>query len=533
MADTTGKINVVAVANTGDHDRGMQKMTKTQERAARATKKTNAALNNQARAGKKVQTSMGSAFGSRALSNLTSYAVGLVGISSGIAAVVGGFAELKAVQEGMNSAQVKLAKSQDLVAQNFIGTQEEFKRLLLDIKKLSREVGLGEDVVGRAVASGLTASFGDVPGTKAAVKKGAAFLASTPEGIPDFVGSILDFRKITESEDPDINFGLFKTTAAFSRVVNPRLQSGNIATGLIGATAFGAKPSTAAALFTSLSSAGIDPTGKRTGTGEGSIARFIDEQFRENPKFKKLDKAAGGLTFLERLDALSDLSIEDARQFVKETPLEGKLRAPFFQLLTDPKSAAREAFEKTLAATATDEQLRTNARESIEFLRATPQQRLAIEKRKQQQIIESGKTRNVVAGQKAQARDTVNAAIELGLADSSPGGAFLKAAPQRIENFIREFAGQDIRRFGAEQIRGQAGELRKGQRIVPTALGSAREDIRLQPTPHELNVAALLTQMAGSLDSLDAKNETFAQQQEQTEQIPATPPIARNAGIEE
>jgi hypothetical protein len=455
MGTTQSQMTMKMTAEEADLTNAYLKWVRMQDRATKSTKKGNQALNEQGKAFKKTGGSANKAFGSGAISNLKSYATGLVSVTAGVAAVKAAFNDLVAIQDDMNKSQVTLAQSQDMITRNFSGSKKELQKIFDTGKAISSQVGVKESIINQAIAEGLTASGGDLAGTISATRLSAEFLGSKPGEIAGYAGAGLDIQKVTGSTDMRENFGLLKKTGELSRITSADLQAKNIAPALVGATGAGATATESAALFAALTSASADKTGERTGTALISLLEQVGAFFQEDKKAKGIEQASGGLTAGQRVFALQD-DPAMAKKFLEGASFEKKALAPIRGLLTDQSSVAATKFDEYLGKVGDSQALIATTAEALSNLQTTQVQVNAAGQRSADALQEQGKTLDPNMGAMAAARVSRKQGLE------ATGVGFVARTVAEVDAYISEgFGGQDPRNIAQRQLRGQAAILER------------------------------------------------------------------------
>lgn len=295
------------------------------------------------------------AFGGNKARMLVSLGTAIGGIGVSAAAVFKVIRdELAATQDRVDATvkrQISVGASRNVVIRNLPGASDALQRnVLLQNQRLVGSTGVSEVDINLARAEALSASGGDVSGSRAAVDIAAQFLPDQPGQIGAFAGSLLDLSKVTGTRNARVNLGLLTSVGGLSRVVDPSAQAQNIPSALIGAKSFGTSTQTGAALFGALSEGSADITGATSGTGLVALAQQLQELGDEQFAGKKfIPELAGTGSTLERIRLLQG-NRDVARRFVANASFEKKVLGPITDLLLNRRSDTAKAFESKLSA---------------------------------------------------------------------------------------------------------------------------------------------------------------------------------------
>lgn len=466
-------------------------------------------LRDTGRAAKGAKRQTTNAFGGRALSDIKSYATALTGVGGVLAAfrlISAEIARVITLQDKASGAQVTLSSARQTLLRNLVGVPEAGKRgALVSAASIARGTGISEIVANQALAATVSATGQDLPLSKASVRLAAQFLADQPEAVAEFAGSLADVARVTKTKDPLVNLGFLTKVGALSRITDPSLQAANIPTALVGTTQFGATPQEAAALFAALSGAGVDPTGRRTGTGAIALSQQLDEFFTKEDKGilseKRRARFTGELTLGQRLEFLQGRP-KVGERFLEFASFEKKVLGPIESLVRGTPGAEgvksiSEQFRENLTQIPGFTQLAQLGRESIEARSIDPLERQARLQRLGAVTTGGLLTENLAAGRGGVARQTFSDILEA-LGTTAVGaklrGAFFEAetrlGTRGAERGLQRGLETEVARLGATTAPG-APTFVKGLLPGPGAV-FAGPPVPREPTQAELKQVELL-----------------------------------------
>jgi len=228
---------------------------------------------------------------------LAGFVTGIASIGGAVRLIREEIEHVKRIEREAAQEQLAVEQSRADIVRNLPGaSKEQVTDLLAKSRGLAAEQRIDERFINAAIASGLSASAGNVPGTMAAVGMASKFLANRPEDIPLYAGALLDLQKVTGSKNMQANLGYLSFLAGLSRVVAPQQKAANIPRALIGLKGWGATPAQAAAFYAALTSAAADPEGRESGTGSIGLAEQLAKFM---PAAGRPGRVEGGLTAAE------------------------------------------------------------------------------------------------------------------------------------------------------------------------------------------------------------------------------------------
>ncbi len=176
--------------------------------------------------------------------------------------------------------QITLASARRDLTRNLIGFSDpQIKSAFSSAAEIAKNTGVSEAIITQGLASGVSASGGDLVAAKDAVRVSAKFLSDKPDQIALNAGALLDLSQVTGTKDARVNQGLLQFVGGTSRITSPELQAKNIAPTLIALDKLGFSAQGAAALVGAGTVRGADVTGERTGTAVIGLAEQLREAF--------------------------------------------------------------------------------------------------------------------------------------------------------------------------------------------------------------------------------------------------------------
>lgn len=269
------------------------------------------------------------------------------------------FEKIIRLQEQAAGAQLTLGSARKDIVRNLAGSSPaDITAVLQAGSKIASRTGVEERFIASGLASALSASGGNIPGSMAAVEEAAKFLPDRPESIPEFAGSLLDLSKITGTMDARTNRGLLALVGSMSRVVDPARQAKNIPPALIGMRGVGATPQEAAALFATITESMADTTGEMSGTAAIQLGRQLEKFFIPPTGPSVADTMGERIRFLQENPGHREA-------FMKDASFEAKAFAPIRDLLRSSTTAVAESFARNQAKIPGTEELRRIADEQV------------------------------------------------------------------------------------------------------------------------------------------------------------------------
>lgn len=400
--------------------KALERAEKKIEKLERKLKDASTAAKKTGKAAKETGDKFGKAFGGKALGDLKTFALGLVGAGGILAALRLVKAELKAIidlQAKAASAQLTLNVARQGLIKNMAGLSDEaIQNALNQATEISKASGVDEKFIAKAMAQAISASGQNVPQSVANVAQAAKFIPEDPESLALFAGAFADISKFTKSDDPAVNQGFLQAVGAQARIVNPLQQAINIPRGVSGLIGAGATTQEAGAFFAALTSAGVDPSGEKSATSATGFVVGLREFFSDKKNFKDgLARTIGkDVSFSEAIKVLQeDKDLGD--KFIAGLPTEKQFKIPIEQLIKTPdiKSGLNEFFQAAMKLIPTsDEGLANVAAESIRQQTIDPTNRNAVVNRILENTARLMLTENQIAGEKGIAREGVRGIVQ-------------------------------------------------------------------------------------------------------------------------
>jgi len=219
-----------------------------------------------------------SAFGSAALTRMTTFATGIGSIGTALALVTAEFqSQLKLIDDAAQT-QISLVPSRQNLIGNLGGRPPaEIAKVLAKAQTLSLSRGVPEAIINNALSSGVSGSSGDDAAAIAAVDFVARLYGDRPDQIEQATGAILDLSGPAGSKDPKVVAGLLSAVSRQSRMVNPRQVAINAPKALVTLQGYGAERDTGGALFSTVSALIKDSMGEVTKTTLINLGKAVDQ----------------------------------------------------------------------------------------------------------------------------------------------------------------------------------------------------------------------------------------------------------------
>lgn len=290
------------------------------------------------------------AFGQKTLGMVTGLA-GALGITGGVAGAVQlvrmEYQHLIDVQREAAAITMTTAQAQEAALTNLGATMAgERDRFVFEVGAMSKTLGVSESEIYKRASDALSAR-GDKPiygrgGAMEAVEASFGFApGDTAAGIAAS-GAALDISAITGGT-AEQSLGFLQAVGQRARVTDPRKLAVNLPPALTSATAAGADPQTAGALYAALTQGMTDPMGESSRTATIALSQQLSE-------FQPI--TGGGkwktMTMHERIQRLrADKQLRS--DFLEKASFEKRAQAPIEQLLAGGNVArAYEQFRTDL-----------------------------------------------------------------------------------------------------------------------------------------------------------------------------------------
>jgi len=350
------------------------------------------------------------AFGAQALGMAKQFAgaLGLTGgIAGGVAVIRKGWEDVIEAQNKSLAMTLALANPQEAALTNLGATSEaERDKFLVSVRDMATKVQVSEKEVFLRATDALSAR-GEKPvygpgGAMDAVRASFGFSRGDPAAGKAAAGAALDLSAITGGT-AEQSLGLLKLIAVKSRVTDPRAMAEALPPAMKAATATGATPSEAGALFAALTQGMADPTGKTASTSAISFAMQLRDRYEKElddaaklvAKFKMpteqyeaLEQRAARWKGLSMSDRLKELQADPTAQqtFLASTSFEKRAQVPVEELISGGAAArAFTQFRDELPGLQASGEFFTK---SSRVLRGAPAQRIADASRGMEGLLE-------------------------------------------------------------------------------------------------------------------------------------------------
>lgn len=279
-----------------------------------------------------------SAFGGFGLASLMSQA---------ISSFTSDIQRLETVLTQFVDARKTLSSARKDLIRNMAGsTTEERAAAIRASDEIAAETHTERRVVTSAMAEAMSASGGNFALSRDAVRLAAKLYPDRPAEIAQVAGQMIDLAPVTGTNDAATNAGLLMRTAATSRVVDPRAQATSIGPAIIGQDAQGSTYRGASSMFSALTAATGDLTGRTSGTAAINLAKQLNNfEITDPVTGLKSMPLAGFQTTHERIQALWN-NPELAQQFMDQASFMAKSQGPILKLLTDRNSTVAKSYRQ-------------------------------------------------------------------------------------------------------------------------------------------------------------------------------------------
>lgn len=184
------------------------------------SKKAQTAAQNAARAQSR-GSNIAAAGAKRAANSIRNMAASYLGVSAAIQMVIGGIKEQHKLEDRTLQRNLTVAESQAAVRPNLGDvTTKEFNRFLDDLKKISKESGVGVAPINLAASDILSAVSGSQKQTKEILRVAAPLFRSRPAELATFGGSLGDVMKSGDFKSGVKATALMVATQSVGRFVN-------------------------------------------------------------------------------------------------------------------------------------------------------------------------------------------------------------------------------------------------------------------------------------------------------------------------
>lgn len=461
------------------------------QKAAQALERVNAKIKDIEGNTGKASNKLSEAFGSGKAALLGAFATSAGAVAASIGLVIKTLIdEMRAAQELADKAsatQLSVAASRNVVIRNLPGADDAtIRQVLGENAGLAAATGVSETAINQARASALSASGGNIEASRRATEIAARFLSDRPSEIGDFAGSLLDLSKVTGSTDARVNLGLLSTVGGLSRITGQREQATSIAPALIGAREFGFSTSESAALFSAITTASGDLTGRQSGTATIQLAKQL-EAF--NPE------QLAGMTTGQKLAALqSNRALAD--QFMADASFEAKSFGPIRSLLTNPQSYAARQYRSNLTALPGTQGLRAKGQRSLDAFSVNTLESVAAVDRAISSTLEQLELDAPATASTEQIRRIQQI---LQLSGSSATGARLRTSLQRYANGDSTIALDELASLVSPVIADLRDGSTRSEFVSGGTFGGVTITKKVPATEGELKNAELLEQLLQEL----------------------------------
>ncbi len=429
--------------------------------------------------------------GAAEIQNYTQQWTGLSLVVQGVSAELDEVAQKQARAAATN---VSVGSSQADIIRNLPGVSSERKQQFIGETQSAFSQSQFSDLneFNRAVASGLSASSGDMEGTLKAALAGAQLTRDKPQELNLLVGAALDLAKASGTKEAEKNLGFMLHVGGESRMVDTRQNAINVPPAIIAAvnSMKGDRQQTAidaGAVFAAVGSQAADVRGEATSTSVTSLAVQMRDYFEKGVeknigghKFRQKPKDDPG-TFEGRISFLQQ-NEKERRQFFENSSFERKFQVPIEQLLT-PGSEADKQFRASREKLKFDDtEFRSQAKDLRGLTAATSMASIDAAAKGQQQVAE---LENTPGARIAKAREIRDKALSEAR-DYSPQMAGLKYITDQGENlFDYSKAGLDSRDPLQDSL--NRVERRRRDVLQPGSLLGGRDNFAAARKPEDLN----------------------------------------------
>jgi len=280
------------------------------------------------------------AFGAKAV-GMVKMMAGALGLTGGVAGAVAlvrmEYQHLIEVQREAAMAQMTVAQAQEAALTNLgATTAQERDKFTGEVSRMSQTMGVSEAEIYKRASDALSAR-GDKPvyGTGGAMEAVRASFGFAPGDTAAGVaasGAALDISAVTGGT-AEQSLGFLQAVGQKARITDPKKLAVNLPPALTAATAAGADPQTAAAMFAALTQGMADPTGESSRTA--SIA--LSQELRT---FEGGGDEWAGLSMRDRIAKLQ-ADPEMQKAFFADASFEKRAQTPIEQLLAGTGMAGR------------------------------------------------------------------------------------------------------------------------------------------------------------------------------------------------
>lgn len=277
----------------------------------------------------------------------------VIGYATQWASVAGVLAGIKLDLDAIEQRQSRAAKtnvsvgsSQADIIRNLPGVGSgDKKQFLQDTQAaFSRSDFPDLNEFNRAVASGLSASAGDMKGTLRAAEDAGKLTRDKPQELDLLVGAALDIKKASGIDDAKKNLGFMLQVGGESRMTDIQQNARNIPSAIIASVNAmkgdrQQRAVDAGAVFAALGTQASDARGEQTSTSVTALAVQARDFFEKGVektvngrKFRQKPKDDPG-TFEGRISFLQD-NEKERKRFLETSSFERKFQIPVEQLLT-------------------------------------------------------------------------------------------------------------------------------------------------------------------------------------------------------
>lgn len=295
------------------------------------------------------------AFGGRVLSDIQSFATGLLSASGALSAIRAEYTALRAENERITQTQVSAAGARETLKQNIAALPAAQRNAFL---ATADSLGASTRQPQGIIDSALGAAFSATGSTELAttnVSLATKFSANNPDAIVGVAGALADIQAGTRDKNALRNLGFLITAGASSRVDEFSKIAGTVPGAVAGTVAFDASSEESAGLFGALSKAITDREGRTTRTATIAFYKQLEELLPE-------ESTAGAR--LARLRSDPELAKQFAGNFSTEAAAIGPLR----EFITNPNSPIAKEFQNIVGGFGTAADQERLGREALGFV---------------------------------------------------------------------------------------------------------------------------------------------------------------------
>lgn len=453
------------------------------------------------------------------------------GLSLVLHSVTAELDEIADKQQRAASTNVSVGSSQADIIRNLPGVSSDQKRDFLNQTQDAFAKSQFGDLnqFNRAVASGLSASSGDMEGTLKAALAGAQLTRDKPEDLDLLVGAALDVAKASGTKDAEKNLGFMLQVGGESRMTDTKSTAVTVPPAIIAAvnTMKGDRQQTAidaGAVFAALGSQGGDVTGKSTSTSVTSLAVQMRDYFEKgtektiNGRKVRLKPKDDPGTFEGRISFLQE-NEKERKRFLENASFERQFQVPVEQLLTKGSETDAQFRSSRSKLSFDDAEYKQQVKDLQTLTPATSMASIDAAAKGQLQLAELGNTREARISKAREIRDKALREAR-GYSPQMAGLKFVTDKGEDLYDYSKAGEGRDPVQDALNRV-----ERRRRDVLQPGSLLGGRDNFAYARKPEDLNadekrVLAFLEQQIALLKQLvEQENEAKKAVDDQTEVI--------------